>query len=587
MKYSFKSCKMLIQFYPLYLVEQIIKTLISILTPLIPIYVSGQIVTLFMKDEKLTSIVMMTLIAFGIYFLCEFIIYLFSFYEGYVQRMFCARLSTVFYRKLSCIDYDFHESPVFLNDYTRSLEEGVNHIYSTANYTFTLIISFFQSLSIFTILFQMHYLTVLFAFVLGSIYLLIRIQMGRINHKSRSLQRPYRRHTWYSNRAFTLKDGMADLKTSEIDEILLENNDIAHDKIIEVLDKYTSKVALLNFIGEILMMLIYPGVLAILAYLTIEGVDLPEFTVLATAATTLSSLIVRISTNYGQLQDVIVECRVPFDLMNTQGKIEGVTLKNVPGNFESLEVKDMTFSYDGKKNCLEHINMEIKKGQKIAIVGSNGAGKTTLVKLLLRLYDPNSGSISINHQNYQETTAKDIRIFVGAVFQNVETYAMSIAENVLLRAPKTQEDIDLVIEALKFAGLYESVEMLPQGIHTQVTREFDQKGIIFSGGQNQKLAIARGYAQHYELFILDEPSSALDPIAEAKVYQNMLELGKDRTIIFISHRLTTTVNADKIYLFEQGKIIEEGTHQEMMDKNGIYKKMFLSQSSKYLGKSYE
>ena len=230
--------------------------------------------------------------------------------------------------------------------------------------------------------------------------------------------------------------------------------------------------------------------------------------------------------------------------------------------------------------------MEISKGEKIAIVGINGAGKTTLVKLLLRLYDVDEGNITINDQDYKQINTKSLREKVGAVFQNIEVYAVTIAENVLLREVKGQEDIDLVNKALEFSGLYEYVYSLPDNINTKVTREFHRQGIIFSGGQMQKLAIARGYAQDYQLFILDEPSSALDPIAEAKVYNNMLELGKNKTMIFISHRLTTTVNADKIYLFENGAILEQGTHEQLMDLNGQYKKMFESQAIKYLGGDY-
>ena len=230
--------------------------------------------------------------------------------------------------------------------------------------------------------------------------------------------------------------------------------------------------------------------------------------------------------------------------------------------------------------------MKIKKGEKVAIVGINGAGKTTLVKLLLRLYDVNNGNIYINNQDYKTLNAKSLREKVGAVFQNIEVYAVSVAENVLLREVRNQEDIDLVNEALKFSGLYDYIYTLKDNINTVVTREFNKLGVVFSGGQTQKLAIARGYAQNYQLFILDEPSSALDPIAEAKVYDNMLELGKEKTMIFISHRLTTTVNADKIYLFENGTIIEQGTHQELIKLNGQYKKMFDSQAVKYLGGDY-
>ena len=222
--------------------------------------------------------------------------------------------------------------------------------------------------------------------------------------------------------------------------------------------------------------------------------------------------------------------------------------------------------------------MQIKKGERIAIVGINGAGKTTLVKMLLRLYDPNNGDILINGKNYKDLNVKSLRKKVGAVFQNVETYAVTIAENVLLRQVENDEDKKLVDEALKFSGLYDFVYSLPNNINTIVTREFDYHGIVFSGGQKQKLAIARGYAQNYELFILDEPSSALDPLAEAKVYDNMLELGKEKTMVFISHRLTTTVNADKIYLFDKGKIVEEGTHQELMAKGGRYSELVALQT---------
>jgi len=251
-----------------------------------------------------------------------------------------------------------------------------------------------------------------------------------------------------------------------------------------------------------------------------------------------------------------------------------------------IDFKHVKFGYDDNRTIIKDFTATVNPGEKIAIVGINGAGKTTLVKLLLRLYDVNNGNILINNQDYKTLNAKSIRQKVGAVFQNIEVYAVSVAENVLLREVKTQEDIDLVNEALKFSGLYDYIYSLKDNINTVVTREFHKLGVVFSGGQTQKLAIARGYAQNYQLFILDEPSSALDPIAEAKVYDNMLELGKDKTMIFISHRLTTTVNADKIYLFENGSILEQGTHQELMDKNGQYKKMFESQAVKYLGGDY-
>ena len=304
------------------------------------------------------------------------------------------------------------------------------------------------------------------------------------------------------------------------------------------------------------------------------------------AATTISSLISQLARAVGDVGSSVTEVKVAFDLLKMEGKIESKQGINVE-EFESLEVNNITFSYKGDYNQLEDVTLKIKKGQKIAIVGHNGAGKTTLVKLLLRLYDVNNGEILYNNDNYKDINVLSLRKEVGAVFQNVEVYAVTIAENILLKTPKTIEDFNLIDEALKFSGLDEYVNSLPNGINTLVTKEFDRDGIVLSGGQNQRLAIARGYALNYNLFILDEPSSALDPIAEASVYNNMLTLGKNKTIIFISHRLTTTVNADYIYLFEHGKVIEQGTHEELMKLNKKYKEMFTSQSKKYLGGEYD
>lgn len=588
-KNIFSSIRCVIKIKPSYLVVKILTIITSVISSLIPVFVVNEIVNIYYEDKNIGRIAILIGICFIILAfikLCDFIIEL---YDAHVRRIFVAEESIIFYKKLSSLDYELHESPIFLNDYTRALEESVDHIFSTCNGTFNVLKILITSIGMFSIIATMHYSVIIVAVGLAIIYTILKVLMAKVQFKASTQQRPFRRMTRYNERSFTLKESMSELKTTEIGDLLLEKNEIAHNNIIKVFDKYIFPKTILSFICNLLLTLLYPLIICVVAYFTIDNLTeeaVAWFASMTVAATTLSTLITQLARAFGEVGQSMVEVSVAFDLLKMEGTIE--SKKGIDVNeFNSLDVENISFSYKGDVNQLENISMHIKKGQKIAIVGHNGAGKTTLVKLLLRLYDVKIGAILYNNTNYKDINVNSLRKEVGAVFQNVEVYAVSIAENVLLRTPKSEEDFDLINKALKFSGLDEYVEKLPNGINTIVTKEFDKDGVVLSGGNNQRLAIARGYALNYNLFILDEPSSALDPLAEAKVYNNMLALGRDKTIIFISHRLTTTVNADYIYLFEHGKIIEQGTHLELMKLDGKYKEMFTSQSKKYLGGDYD
>ena len=596
MKNSLKSMMLLVKEFPLILIVKIYSVISGVIKSLIPIYTITYIVSTYENnllgliyvptDQVIKNVIILFLILLALLLIDFFI----SCYSGYVDRSFSARIALRFYNQISKIDYEFYENPDFLNDYMRSLERGASNIQMSANNSFRVITLVFQSASVLAILLSIHYAVIIYVLLIGLLYFVIRMLMSKLNNKYYSSIQQYNRRTWYSNRAFTLKDSNADIKTTDIDKLLLDNNDVSYEHIIKHHDKIISKRALLSVICEIMISLLYPGIIDILCVVTIDDLQLSSFASLTVAATTLSGFISQFAMLLGSLQDNNVECKVAFEFLKNKGRIEGEENNKFDEDFNSLLVNNITFSYDKNSEnnykAINNVSMNISKGEKIAIVGINGAGKTTLVKLLLRLYDVDDGSILINNQDYKTLNTKSLREKVGAVFQNIEVYAVTIAENVLLRQVRNQEDIDLVNRSLQFSGLYDYVYSLPDNINTRVTREFHRQGIIFSGGQMQKLAIARGYAQDYQLFILDEPSSALDPIAEAKVYNNMLELGKNKTMIFISHRLTTTVNADKIYLFENGSILEQGTHKQLMELNGQYKQMFESQAIKYLGGDY-
>ena len=247
----------------------------------------------------------------------------------------------------------------------------------------------------------------------------------------------------------------------------------------------------------------------------------------------------------------------------------------------SLELKNVVFRYteDGD-NIISGVSLKMEPGEKIALVGSNGAGKTTLIKLIMRLYDPNEGEILLDGINIKKYDVEKYRHNVGVVFQDFNIYAATVAENVAMDIYPHDND-GAVESALRHSGFGERLDETDCGIDTELTKEFDDEGINLSGGESQMIAIARAFYKDSGIIILDEPSSALDPISEYNFNKNMAEAAKDRTVIFISHRLSTTRLADRIIVLENGSVVEEGTHKALLEKQGRYFEMWHAQADKY------
>lgn len=244
-----------------------------------------------------------------------------------------------------------------------------------------------------------------------------------------------------------------------------------------------------------------------------------------------------------------------------------------------IELRHVSFQYESAAApTLQDISMTFGAGQRIAIVGANGAGKSTLVKLLLRLYDA-EGEITYGGVPIRSFSLREWRDAFAAVMQDFHLFAVSAAENVTL-ARRTEGDAERITQALQSAGIWEKISQ-NGGLDACMTREFDPAGLVLSGGEAQKMAIAHVYAGKNRFVILDEPSSALDPIAEYEMYRTMLDACAGCGVIFISHRLSSAVLADHIYLIDGGRVAESGTHEQLMAKGGIYADMFRKQAENY------
>lgn len=263
----------------------------------------------------------------------------------------------------------------------------------------------------------------------------------------------------------------------------------------------------------------------------------------------------------------------------------------LPGSPWRLEFDNVEFAYpagqgqgsEGGSSVLKGVSLALRQGDKVALVGHNGSGKTTLVKLAMRLYDPTAGAIRLNGVDIREFDPIEYRALLGTVFQDFQIFAASLAENVVLDLvdPEDGKAARSIDAALRKSGFGERLDRMPGGLASNLTREFDAEGENLSGGENQKVALSRVFGKGCMVSFLDEPSSALDPDSEYELNRTMRDASRDSGVFFISHRLSSTLMADRIVLLEGGRIVEEGGHAELMEKNGRYAEMFELQAGRY------
>jgi ATP-binding cassette subfamily B protein len=249
-------------------------------------------------------------------------------------------------------------------------------------------------------------------------------------------------------------------------------------------------------------------------------------------------------------------------------------------NMYQIEFKNVSFKYPDSENyALKNFSMKLKIGEKLAIVGMNGSGKTTMIKLLCRLYDPTEGEILLNGVNIKKFKHSEYSRLFSVVFQDYILFPHKLGENV---AVSTEYEKDRVEEALTGAGFGERLETLEKGLDSYIYTDFDDDGIEISGGEAQKIAIARAVYKEAPFILMDEPTASLDPIAEYEIYSNLDNIIGSKTAIYISHRLSSCRFCEKIAVFDKGQLIQTGSHSELIkDENGKYYEMWTAQSQYY------
>ena len=550
-----------------------------------------EIINIFTTTADLKSVITVLAAMFVLYVIRMAI---FRFFENYFWTKmvgFNGAIQRELMAKAQMMDLKCYDIPEYFDDFiiaaSQSEEMCKKAIMSVAN----ILANVVSMLVAGTMIITVNPVVAVFPVAGFIVNIVTRFMITKLEYQYNLEKQRIGRKADYSKRVFYQPEYAKEIKLTGIERALIEQYDEAIREEKAAARKYGLKIIPLSLINWIFAFTAfqYFAVNVYLAYLAMEKktIQLGEVASLRNATNNIQHQLDQMNYALVDFQTVGQYAEKFRRFMDCEINIEGCEGEMpVPEDDCTLELRNVSFKYkDNERYVLRNINMTIRKGEKLALVGENGAGKSTLIKLIMRLYDVTEGKILFGGVDIRKLNTKAYREKIGAVFQDFQIYGATLAENV-----KTdfvaENDRDKITEALKRADFGGKLSALENGIDTELTKEFSEEGTMLSGGESQKAAIARMFVRDMPIAILDEPSSALDPIAEYRLNKSMLQNAENQAVILISHRLSTTKDADRIILLENGSIAESGTHSELLANNGTYAEMWNVQAEKYCASIY-
>jgi len=493
------------------------------------------------------------------------------------------------FRKSRNVELSCFEDSDFYDRYTLAMERADERLITTVEAAFKVVFGAIASICAFKFMYDVDKISVLFVIlpVIGNFVFNRRI--SHLDYARNKDMAPHNRRIAYINRVMYLPEYAKEMRLTGVFALMRKQYREAITGVADVTKKYTKKAAVLHWLYVMFTFtFIFEGLLIYGAYRTLvsRSMTLAQLSVITSMMVSTTWILIGFTESLTALfkNGLFVEYLRTF--LEYKERIPEDADGADPGTeIQSIEFKNVSFSYKDKE-VIKNLSMEFRGGKTYALVGHNGAGKTTLIKLLLRFYDPTEGQILLNGRDIREYNLRKYRALFATAFQDHRMFSMTVAENVIMgENVPAEEREEKVNEALRLAGAYDKVMSLPKGINTILTREFDDEGAMLSGGEFQKIVVARAFVRECPFKVFDEPSSALDPIAEAQLFDNIYESCRKNTLVFISHRLSSVQNADWVYLLADGTVKEEGTHRKLMEKKGLYADMYTKQAKNYLAVS--
>lgn len=491
-------------------------------------------------------------------------------------------INNMIFEKAQSLDISCYEDPSFYDKYQRATLVATSGYFDIITYDFVSMLS--GIISLICVLFTVSSINPEYLLFLVPIFLVFIIETAKSKYVyKRDLEMTTNnRVKAYIQRTVFLRDYAKDLRTSNIFSVLMSRFEGAIEANIVILKKYGVGLFIYSMISSLFEEFI--PVIGTYAYAGYEFVSkgnmsVSGFSVVLSSVSSVRDVTLDITQCFDEMNQMALYFQNLKDFFDYEPKI--VSGDKKAGKFESLEFKNVSFRYpSAQKNSLSNVSFRLNKGETLAVVGINGAGKSTLLKLMLRFYDATEGEVLYNGVNVREYDLATYRNAFATVFQDYKNFALSVYENVMCK-PCTDDEKRLAVQALKDSGAWRKISTLSNGGDTVLTKEFDENGAGLSGGENQKVSTARLFARDFEVAVLDEPSSALDPVAESEMYDSLARVTEGKTVIYISHRLSSATLADRIIVLDGGRIIESGTHGELMALGGKYSEMFSLQASNY------
>lgn len=534
-----------------------------------------------------------TIIAVG-YLILNILIVLHDYYEIKDTPKIYKYIYSKVIQKAKEVPLNQFENPKHYDQYSRAIDNAQNRVNQVIFYTGDIVLNVAKVFLLAAMM--IHWDPWILSFTIIPIIntMIVNHFRGKMYYARDYKTTKPERKAAYFKRIFYDKKYSSELRLYPIGEKLIKMHKDSCDEIADTQWYYNKRISYFELWGDFVAKVLI--IILCIAYATYQILIVGRLSIgiYVSLMTSIKTIAFSYEMVYYWSFSLADECRHAENLKeflekNYGGMAEDACKKESIDDLQTLNLNDVSFQFEGSNQpFINHISLQMKRGEKIAFVGYNGAGKTTLVKLIMGLYKATSGDITYNGENINNFSKKTYIEKIATIFQDFQIYALSLADNIMMGSKINKNDEKRIELTLKKVGLDEKIRKYEKGIYSNVTREFDKDGINFSGGEAQKIAISRVFMKESaDLLILDEPSSSLDPISEFNMYQDIKELSNDKTAIFISHRLSSARIADRIYFLENGTIAEVGSHDELMKMNGKYAHMFILQAQNYINDDLE